>query len=472
MGRENFERQGIEYYSRPGYLHRYYLTTSPHWKTIANLSTNDLQDSIEKKINYFKEKEDKALISFANLFVDEGTAQKGLDILNGLLTDSNTVFDIVWKEISTKGLKNTGLEKKIGSVSKEALHETALEKVFNEETKETKQLTKQIKTEITKEMNQLLGPQGGMKFSKSAATLGNWFERYFSMLITASYINKVLKEQPNLEGWKRAMAVAGTVSHFSGKELLSAQTGDSKYGLKESTYDILLNRFDRENPLPIQMKAGSAGGKNVLSLPPTSLDLLINDTIEKGVSDVIKFAIIHQHAFSDPNYISLVEGVNERRKAEGITPTDTYVIGSNPNAIERLSGYGLIDNRFFNVISVLRYSIAIKAIAGIGEGQEALIYVISKTGTKTKGHTRDAVLRVSDMLTFFLGTPSKVKSNPWPVKQTGDSLKDIPQDILTMYEEDPLETREEWYNATSGKLLSAVNKIKLSMEFNYANMGG
>ena len=470
-------RNDRSYYLKPGYLHRYFLTFDPLWMRADDISTAEQERVIREQIKEFRQKEDAALTDFSSLFSEENpNPENGILILNSLLTDSNVVFDSIWKEISTKGVKSAGIEKKMKDISKEALHEKALsglDELLKEENKENKEIIRQIKGNITREINNLLQPQGGMKFSKKAATLGNWFERYYAVSVYVAYLNKLLREQSDLQGWKHAMAVAGTISHFSGKELLSAQTGDSKYGLKESTYDILF-AAEKENPLPVQMKASTTTDRKILSLPPTSLDLLLDETVNSSVSDIIRFAIIHQHAFSDPNYILLVNTVNEDRIVRGIKPVNTYKPGSNPSAIEKLNANpsGLLDAKFINVINVLRYAIAVKVVAGIAEGKEALMYVISKTGTKTRGHTRDAVLRVSDMLEYFLSTSSKISSNPWSVKQTKDSFGSVPDNILKLYEEEPLETRQEWYDATSAQVLSAVNKIKLSMEFNYANIGG
>lgn len=458
------------YYSRPGYLHRYYLFCSPYWKEAQSLSVNPQENKIKDAIESFRKKEDAALTDFCKLFTsDNPTPAMGIQILDGLLTDTNEVFDKVWEEISSKDTLDRTILNSIKEISKKALHET-IEKGKSENTQE---IVSQIKSRTTRAMNQLLGASGEMKVSQQGATLGNWFERYFSTLINAAYMTKVAREQGDLEKWKREMAIQGTISDFKGSELLSEQTGDSRYGKKQSTYDIEVN-VKGENPLPIQMKAGNASGKKILSLPATDLDLLLDDTIDSSTKDIVRFAIIHQHAFSDPNYVSLVNSVNEDRKARGITPVDMYTTGSNPSAIEKLNSNpsGLLDSRFINVINVLRYAIAVKTIAGIAEGKEALIYVISKTGTKTKGHTRDAVLRVSDMLEATLGTKSKISSNPWKITQAKDSLSSVPGNILKLYEEEPLETRQQWYDATADQMLHAVNKIKLSMEFNYANVGG
>lgn len=457
------------YYGRPGYLHRYYLFCSPYWKKAQSISVNPQEDKIRAAIEDFKEKENAALIDFCSLFTsEEVTPEKGIEILNNLLTDTNKVFDEIWKELSSRDKLNRTVLDSIKEISKKALHET----IENGKTDNNQEIISQIKSTITRSMNRLLGVSEGMMVSGKSATLGNWFERYFSTLINATYMTKIAKEQPELKKWTKEIAVQNTIAGFKGSESLITQTGDSKYGEKKSTYDIEVSA-EGKNPLPIQMKAGSTSGKRILSLPATNLDLLMDETIDSSTKDIIRFAIIHQHAFSDPNYISLVDSVNEDRKARGITPTDMYTTGSNPSAIEKLNANpsGLLDNRFINVINVLRYAIAVKTIAGIAEGKEALIYVISKTGTKTKGHTRDAVLRVSDMLEATLGTKNKITSNPWPIKQTGDSLTSVPGDILKLYEEEPLETRKEWYDATADTMLHAVNKIKLSMEFNYANVG-
>lgn len=54
-------------------------------------------------------------------------------------------------------------------------------------------------------MNRLLGVSEGMMVSGKSATLGNWFERYFSTLINATYMTKITKEQPELKNGQKKL---------------------------------------------------------------------------------------------------------------------------------------------------------------------------------------------------------------------------------------------------------------------------
>ena len=95
------------YYGRPGYLHRYYLFCSPYWKKAQSISVNPQEDKIRAAITSFKEKEDAALIDFCSLFMpEEATPDNGIKILNDLLTDTNKVFDEIWKELSSRDKLN------------------------------------------------------------------------------------------------------------------------------------------------------------------------------------------------------------------------------------------------------------------------------------------------------------------------------------------------------------------------------
>lgn len=180
------------YYGRPGYLHRYYLFCSPYWKKAQSISVNPQEDKIRAAIESFKEKENAALIDFCSLFTsEEVTPEKGIEILNNLLTDTNKVFDEIWKELSSRDKLNRTVLDSVKEISKKALHET----IEKGKTDNNQEVISQIKSTITRSMNRLLGVSEGMMVSGKSATLGNWFERYFSTLINATYMTKITKEQ-------------------------------------------------------------------------------------------------------------------------------------------------------------------------------------------------------------------------------------------------------------------------------------
>ena len=130
---------------------------------------------------------------------EEATPDNGIKILNDLLTDTNKVFDEIWKELSSRDKLNRTVLDSIKEISKKALHET----IENGKTDNNQEVISQIKSTITRSMNRLLGVSEGMMVSGKSATLGNWFERYFSTLINATYMAKITKEQPELKKWTK-----------------------------------------------------------------------------------------------------------------------------------------------------------------------------------------------------------------------------------------------------------------------------
>ena len=174
----------------------------------------------------------------------------------------------------------------------------------------------------------------------------------------------------------------------------------------------------------------------------------------EAAKDFIRFAIIHQHYFSLSTYTKKVGQVADRLGISG-----TYVTGSNPNAIEQVDISSAIP-QLNPAILMLQYSAAAKIISGNFTGGSGGMFYLTGNISGAQSH----IIRSSDMI----GAVKNGESDRLSVYGRRKSILPMDREIISEYD-NPM-SREEWYNIVGNKLEGVLDKIEVTLRFDYSGI--
>ena len=443
------------YYRQPGYLHRYYLLRDDYMhqgsSEVGKIEQKVLS-SLKEVSSELKKEENERLGSFAKVITGEQNPIKGMEILREIISGIGSTTKTAWDFILKYGYTNqySGLSYFKKGYDKEEVKSGLLDISMQELTtgmvknanylKNIIDLSEKENDDLEKTVEDIINAKiGNIRMGFPATTTGNFIEKYLGLALNNKMV-EYCRNNDYLENW-------------SNNNIKSAVSGDIKMSntTRLSPADVVIS-INGEECLPLQIKTDVTNKQTATLLRKATLSEAMAGMADSAATNYVRFAIIHQHYFSYKRYISLVDRVAEIRGDD-----EEYLTGSNPKAIESFDKTGVISG-LEPAVDILKYLMAEKLITGVTEENKNLFYISASSA----GY--EGVMRTSDMIDSLI-----TKNGIDRISKTGTAIGDI-NDNSIMKSYNSIRTREEWADEVGAKLKNTLDKISVTMTFNYSNM--
>lgn len=470
LQRQNVNSNSPKYWGMKGYVHRLYMDRNPiiNKSLIGESISREGKRDLDAIIKEVEKNENYILGLLSDAFGYGKSYSQGEKILLEIVSNTSNImkaaYNIIYDEKIigdyTRGkIKKTGILPELRDEIRKQLSDEAI-KLFSDEDYD------EVSKELAKNLQQLiegsLSPNNIKEFktkkmavSQPAAVLGSLFERLIASGLQKKYIEALNSRSSDMANWIRNNAVRASVEAIN----FASYTGDLKAtssyayrGMTERSYDILV-KFNENDLLPIQAKMITEQDKK-------SINIVSNAKIENFINyaninnigiDYLRFAIIHQHYFSNDEYSKKVKRAQKKNGYGGYNPSEA----TKATAIELLD----VENTMSILkpaVNIMRCGVTYNFLRGVEEHPRPLFYLLGNIGGS------GSLLRMSDILKAF--------KNGQYITMTSSGELDI-QKAIDNYGGDKkgILNREEWYNKTNEA--KALGKIKVTMSFNYGKSG-
>ena len=445
----------MSYYSSGNYLHRLYLDQNP---LIAGVGSSNLDQNakqlLQKQIEELRVKEDIALTALAKAYKWGDTPEAGIDFLNKVLLDSSDLLDqlvvnVVDSYDSEIGKYTFDREETQNKIIEDTIKTMNNKFDLGERKGELDTITSQLVSALEKDLRSISFTDREGKGIYAAALEGFLMERVVASLFNFEFAKTLKAQGKSFNDWIERNVLA----EYTGNDSL-ANANITKN--KKQTYDVNITMDNIS--LPVQIRAKPKSGKpNMTMYTRMQLSNLVNASLKKAQIDALKTAIINQHYWAQGAYRHKVQQIVQSTGYQG----DYVLTGAHPTAIERMNEQATI-NVLRPVIPLMRYAIYYNLVAGVNQQVEQLIYLVINRTKNSNG----AVLRSSDMLKSLLGNPETLTAHGHTKVDgvqgfaSAQIMNDIKQGMR----------RDRWYSRTSGIVGNVLDKTRVTIELNYADM--
>lgn len=442
-------------YASGNYLHRLYLDQNPLIASVTSTSMNQkAKQLLEGQIRELRLREDVALTALAQAYKWGNTPEAGIDFLNQVLLQSADLLDkLVANVVSSY---NTDIGKytfEKPETQEKIIQDTVkmLNSQFNlgERKGELDTVASQLASALEKDLRSISFTNVKDKAIYAAALEGFLMERVIAALFNYKFAEVFKVQGKSFNDWINR----NVMSLYTGNDPL---TNANITRMHKEPFDVVVS-IDKID-LPIQVRAKPKSGQPEMKMwTRMQLSNLVNDSLHQGQIDALKTALINQHYWAQGAYRHKVEQIVQNTGYQA----DYVLKGAHPTAIERLNEQSTI-NVLRPVLPLMRYAIYYNLITGINKEVDQLIYLVVNRTRNSNG----AVLRSSDMIEALLNSPEVVTTHGHTkvdgVQGFANSqiLNDIRQGMR----------RDRWYSRTSGIVGNVLDKTRITVELNYADM--
>lgn len=450
-------------YYTESYLHRMFINDNPILSQGQSMSMGieAVKEKITKEAKALQAAEKNYLISLYQALTGDETSSgdkaegKGMAILEALNESAKQVNGLISKAMLDVYFKTKA--KTVDEVQKEMV--SAIQKNIRGAKTSAGQLLNQRMGEYQEAINTIA------RNAAEAKVLG---QRYMSKVagIQGTKMENIMKNLI-LTKWSQEYNLKGV-----GKKLMVTTIGKTPGGAQyvdvDSVPDIDIKIDDKD--FKFSQKTKVSRYRKVGILKGKSLGDLLEEGGQKSCSDFVKFGLINQHYWGDPEY---------QRKVidawEGQIPTEINPSGTSSTGIEQMS-YISTMSVFHPIIDALYSSFALNLFLGFKKEDPNLFTVVvgnpfaayqgweDKDPTLTRG-VKGTILRSSDVLNGLAASLDTGKSR----LAFSSSFEPNTTIVNDAWSEEYRDHRT-WKNYIEGKFDNILEKTKITTTYNYGRL--